>query len=39
VALCDGRGKLLAMAEAARTLARPHATQALADACAQLVLP
>ncbi len=35
-ALCQGRGKLLAMAERARSLARPHATAALADACQQL---
>jgi UDP-N-acetylglucosamine--N-acetylmuramyl-(pentapeptide) pyrophosphoryl-undecaprenol N-acetylglucosamine transferase len=31
--LCAGRGKLLAMAERARLLARPHATEELADAC------
>jgi UDP-N-acetylglucosamine--N-acetylmuramyl-(pentapeptide) pyrophosphoryl-undecaprenol N-acetylglucosamine transferase len=36
-ALCQGRGKLLAMAESARELARPHATAALADACQGLV--
>jgi UDP-N-acetylglucosamine--N-acetylmuramyl-(pentapeptide) pyrophosphoryl-undecaprenol N-acetylglucosamine transferase len=35
--LCDGRGRLLAMAERARALARPHATQELAEACVQLV--
>jgi UDP-N-acetylglucosamine--N-acetylmuramyl-(pentapeptide) pyrophosphoryl-undecaprenol N-acetylglucosamine transferase len=32
--LCRGRGRLLAMAERARLMARPHATEALADACA-----
>jgi len=31
--LCQGRGKLLAMAERARLVAKPHAAQALADAC------
>jgi UDP-N-acetylglucosamine--N-acetylmuramyl-(pentapeptide) pyrophosphoryl-undecaprenol N-acetylglucosamine transferase len=31
--LCAGRGKLLAMAERARLLARPHAAQQLAEAC------
>jgi UDP-N-acetylglucosamine--N-acetylmuramyl-(pentapeptide) pyrophosphoryl-undecaprenol N-acetylglucosamine transferase len=31
--LCAGRGKLLAMAERARALARPQAAEALADAC------
>ncbi|HEY6452073.1 MAG TPA: undecaprenyldiphospho-muramoylpentapeptide beta-N-acetylglucosaminyltransferase [Steroidobacteraceae bacterium] len=35
-ALCDGRGRLFAMAERARALARPRATQELADACAEL---
>jgi UDP-N-acetylglucosamine--N-acetylmuramyl-(pentapeptide) pyrophosphoryl-undecaprenol N-acetylglucosamine transferase len=35
--LCDGRGRLLAMAERARALARPNATQELAEACVQLV--
>ena len=35
--LCNGRGRLLAMAERARALARPRATQDLADACADLV--
>jgi UDP-N-acetylglucosamine--N-acetylmuramyl-(pentapeptide) pyrophosphoryl-undecaprenol N-acetylglucosamine transferase len=34
--LCDGRGRLLAMAERARALARPRALQELADACVQL---
>ncbi len=34
--LCSGRGRLLAMAERARALARPRATQDLADACVQL---
>jgi UDP-N-acetylglucosamine--N-acetylmuramyl-(pentapeptide) pyrophosphoryl-undecaprenol N-acetylglucosamine transferase len=38
-ALCSGRGRLIAMAERARALARPRAAQALADACAQLVRP
>jgi UDP-N-acetylglucosamine--N-acetylmuramyl-(pentapeptide) pyrophosphoryl-undecaprenol N-acetylglucosamine transferase len=31
--LCEGRGKLLAMAERARLLARPHAAEQLAAAC------
>jgi len=31
--LCVGRGKLLAMAERARRLARPHATEELAASC------
>ena len=35
--LCPGRGRLLAMAESARTLARPHAAHDLAEACAELV--
>ena len=35
----NGRGRLLAMAEAARALARPQATQALADACEALARP
>jgi len=35
--LCAGRGKLLAMAERARALAKPHAAEALADACVELV--
>jgi UDP-N-acetylglucosamine--N-acetylmuramyl-(pentapeptide) pyrophosphoryl-undecaprenol N-acetylglucosamine transferase len=34
--LCAGRGKLLAMAERARAMARPHAAQQLADACVAL---
>jgi UDP-N-acetylglucosamine--N-acetylmuramyl-(pentapeptide) pyrophosphoryl-undecaprenol N-acetylglucosamine transferase len=34
--LCAGRGKLLAMAERARLLARPRATEDLADACEAL---
>jgi UDP-N-acetylglucosamine--N-acetylmuramyl-(pentapeptide) pyrophosphoryl-undecaprenol N-acetylglucosamine transferase len=34
--LCAGRGKLLAMAERARALARPHAAEQLADACVEL---
>lgn len=33
--LCRGRGKLLAMAERSRLLARVHATDELADACAR----
>jgi len=33
--LCEGRGKLLAMAERARLLARPHAAEQLAEACYQ----
>jgi UDP-N-acetylglucosamine--N-acetylmuramyl-(pentapeptide) pyrophosphoryl-undecaprenol N-acetylglucosamine transferase len=37
VRLCNGRARLLAMAERARALARPRATQDLADACADLV--
>jgi UDP-N-acetylglucosamine--N-acetylmuramyl-(pentapeptide) pyrophosphoryl-undecaprenol N-acetylglucosamine transferase len=35
--LCHGRGRLLAMAERARSLAKPRAAQDLADACAELV--
>jgi UDP-N-acetylglucosamine--N-acetylmuramyl-(pentapeptide) pyrophosphoryl-undecaprenol N-acetylglucosamine transferase len=35
--LCAGRGRLLAMASRARLLAKPHATEALADACEQLL--
>jgi UDP-N-acetylglucosamine--N-acetylmuramyl-(pentapeptide) pyrophosphoryl-undecaprenol N-acetylglucosamine transferase len=35
--LCDGRARLLAMADRARALARPHAAQELAEACVQLV--
>jgi UDP-N-acetylglucosamine--N-acetylmuramyl-(pentapeptide) pyrophosphoryl-undecaprenol N-acetylglucosamine transferase len=35
--LCHGRGKLIAMAERARALARPKATEALADACEQVL--
>jgi UDP-N-acetylglucosamine--N-acetylmuramyl-(pentapeptide) pyrophosphoryl-undecaprenol N-acetylglucosamine transferase len=34
--LCGGRGRLLAMAERARALAKPTATQRLADACVEL---
>jgi UDP-N-acetylglucosamine--N-acetylmuramyl-(pentapeptide) pyrophosphoryl-undecaprenol N-acetylglucosamine transferase len=34
--LCAGRGKLLALAERARALARPRAAQQLADACVEL---
>jgi len=34
--LCAGRGRLLAMAERARALAKPAATQHLADACVEL---
>ncbi len=37
VRLCAARARLLAMAECARTLARPHATQELADACVELL--
>ena len=33
--LCEGRGKLLAMAERARLLARPHAAEQLAESCYQ----
>jgi UDP-N-acetylglucosamine--N-acetylmuramyl-(pentapeptide) pyrophosphoryl-undecaprenol N-acetylglucosamine transferase len=35
--LCAGRGKLLAMAERARLLAKPHAARELADACVTLM--
>jgi UDP-N-acetylglucosamine--N-acetylmuramyl-(pentapeptide) pyrophosphoryl-undecaprenol N-acetylglucosamine transferase len=35
--LCNGRGRLLAMAERARALAKPRAAQELADACVELV--
>jgi UDP-N-acetylglucosamine--N-acetylmuramyl-(pentapeptide) pyrophosphoryl-undecaprenol N-acetylglucosamine transferase len=35
--LCSGRGRLLAMADRARALARPRALQELADACVELV--
>jgi UDP-N-acetylglucosamine--N-acetylmuramyl-(pentapeptide) pyrophosphoryl-undecaprenol N-acetylglucosamine transferase len=34
--LCAGRGRLLAMAERARLLARPQATEELAASCMQL---
>ena len=34
--LCAGRGKLLAMAERARMLAKPHAAEELAAACVSL---
>ncbi len=34
--LCAGRGKLLAMAERARLLAKPHATEELAASCIEL---
>ena len=34
--LCAGRGKLLAMAERARLLAKPNAASDLADACVAL---
>ncbi|HEX4376829.1 MAG TPA: undecaprenyldiphospho-muramoylpentapeptide beta-N-acetylglucosaminyltransferase [Steroidobacteraceae bacterium] len=34
--LCAGRGRLLAMAERARALAKPAATARLADACVEL---
>ena len=37
VALCSGRGRLIAMAERARALAKPRAAQVLADACAELI--
>jgi UDP-N-acetylglucosamine--N-acetylmuramyl-(pentapeptide) pyrophosphoryl-undecaprenol N-acetylglucosamine transferase len=37
--LCSGRGQLLAMAERARTLARPRAAEELADACVALLRP
>jgi UDP-N-acetylglucosamine--N-acetylmuramyl-(pentapeptide) pyrophosphoryl-undecaprenol N-acetylglucosamine transferase len=37
LALGAGRGRLIAMAERARALAKPRAAQALADACAELV--
>lgn len=35
--LCAGRGRLLAMAERARLLAKPRAAQELADACVNLM--
>ena len=35
--LCAGRGKLLAMAERARQLAKPHAADELAASCLELV--
>jgi len=34
--LCAGRGRLLSMAERARSLAKPRAAEALADACVEL---
>jgi len=34
--LCAGRGRLLAMADRARSLALPQATARMADACLQL---
>ncbi len=37
--LCSGRGRLIAMAERARALAKPRAVLDLADACAELVQP
>jgi UDP-N-acetylglucosamine--N-acetylmuramyl-(pentapeptide) pyrophosphoryl-undecaprenol N-acetylglucosamine transferase len=37
VRLCPGRGRLLAMAERARALARPRAARDLAEACVELV--
>jgi UDP-N-acetylglucosamine--N-acetylmuramyl-(pentapeptide) pyrophosphoryl-undecaprenol N-acetylglucosamine transferase len=37
VALCSGRGRLIAMAERARALAKPRAAQDLADACVELI--
>lgn len=36
--LCAGRGRLLAMAERARSLAKPNATAVLADACQALAV-
>jgi UDP-N-acetylglucosamine--N-acetylmuramyl-(pentapeptide) pyrophosphoryl-undecaprenol N-acetylglucosamine transferase len=39
VSLCTGRGRLIAMAERARSLAKPRAAQAMADACAELIGP
>jgi UDP-N-acetylglucosamine--N-acetylmuramyl-(pentapeptide) pyrophosphoryl-undecaprenol N-acetylglucosamine transferase len=36
-ALCNGRGRLMAMAERARALARPRALEDLANACSELV--
>jgi UDP-N-acetylglucosamine--N-acetylmuramyl-(pentapeptide) pyrophosphoryl-undecaprenol N-acetylglucosamine transferase len=35
--LCAGRGKLLAMAERARLMAKPHATEELAESCLRLM--
>lgn len=35
--LCEGRGKLLAMAERARLLARPRAAEQLAETCYELM--
>jgi len=35
--LCAGRGKLLAMAERARQLAKPHATEELTASCLALM--
>jgi UDP-N-acetylglucosamine--N-acetylmuramyl-(pentapeptide) pyrophosphoryl-undecaprenol N-acetylglucosamine transferase len=35
--LCSGRGRLIAMAERSRSLAKPRAVQELADACADLI--
>ena len=37
LALCPGRGRLIAMAERARALAKPRAAQDLADACVELL--
>jgi len=37
--LCESRSRLLTMAERARQLSQPHATQKLADACVELALP
>lgn len=36
-ALCSGRGRLMAMAECARAMARPRALEDLADACSELL--
>ncbi len=35
--LCAGRGKLLAMAERARLMARPRAAEELAESCLRLM--
>jgi UDP-N-acetylglucosamine--N-acetylmuramyl-(pentapeptide) pyrophosphoryl-undecaprenol N-acetylglucosamine transferase len=37
LSLCTGRGRLIEMAERARSLAKPRAAEAMADVCAELI--